>query len=70
MRSIAAVLSAPIVYGLVSVPVNGIITMLFPSYFDENWHTDYTPILVLMVWMTIPCASRLLQHVDYAKSPH
>ena len=31
MRSILAVLSAPIVYGLLCVPVNALIVKLFPS---------------------------------------
>ena len=37
LRSVLAVLSGPITYGLVCVPTNWLIVTLFPNHFDEQW---------------------------------
>jgi len=53
LRSIIAVLSAPIVYGAICVPVNWLIVKLFPSHFDEHWITKNNALLLLLVSLTI-----------------
>lgn len=53
LRSLLAVLSGPVVFGLVCLPVNWIIVKLFPRYFDEQWNTQHTGMLVLHVSLTI-----------------
>lgn len=52
IRSTLAVLSAPVVFGLVCLPTNWLIVKLFPSHFDENWLTKNTGLLVLLVSLT------------------
>lgn len=53
LRSVLAVLSGPVVYGVLCVPVNWLIVKLFPSQFDERWVTDNTGLLLLLVSLTI-----------------
>lgn len=53
IRSVLAVLSAPVVYGIVCVPVNTLIVKLFPSHFDEQWVTRQPALLVLLVSLTV-----------------
>ena len=53
LRSILAVLSAPIVYGAVCVPTNWLVVKLFPSHFDQNWITKNHALLLLLVSLTI-----------------
>ncbi|MDC0934846.1 hypothetical protein OAS39_01075 [Pirellulales bacterium] len=53
VRSILAVLSGPVVYGLVCVPVNYLVVAAFPPRFDENWVTTHTGILILLVSLTL-----------------
>ena len=53
LRSVLAVVCAPIVYGLICVPTNWLVVKLFPSLFDENWMTKNNGLLVLLVSLTI-----------------
>lgn len=53
LRSVLAVLSGPVVYGLICVPMNWIMTKLFPDYFDEQWTTRHSGMLVVLVSLTI-----------------
>jgi hypothetical protein len=53
MQSVIAVLSGPVVYGVICLPVNWLIVKMFPSHFDEKWITRDTGILVLLVSLTI-----------------
>ena len=39
LRSVLAVLSGPVVFGLICVPTNWVIVKLFPQHFDEQWNT-------------------------------
>ena len=57
LRSILAVLSAPVVYGLVCVPANWLVVKLFPTHFDENWLTSHTGVLALLVSLTVVFAA-------------
>ena len=53
LRSVLAVLSAPIVYGAICVPTNWLVVKLFPTQFDENWMTKHNGLLVLLVSLTV-----------------
>lgn len=53
LRSVAAVFSTPIVYGMLCVPGNWIVVQLFPQHFDENWVTSNSPLLLFMVSLTL-----------------
>lgn len=53
IRSILAVLAAPIVYGIVCVPVNWLVVTMFPEHFDERWVTESTGLLLLLVSLTV-----------------
>ena len=53
MQSVIAVLSGPVVYGAICLPVNWLILKMFPSHFDEKWITGNTGLLVLLVSLTI-----------------
>ena len=53
LRSIIAVLSGPVVYGVLCVPIDFLVVTLFPSHFNEHWVTDHTGILALLVSLTI-----------------
>lgn len=52
-QGVLAVLSGPIVYGIVCVPTNWLVVRLFPSHFDENWVTRSPRLLVLLVSLTV-----------------
>jgi len=53
LRSVLAVLSGPVVFGLISVPTNWVIVKLFPQHFDEQWNTKNPGMLVVLVSLTI-----------------
>lgn len=53
LRSVLAVLSGPVVFGLICVPMNWIMIKLFPDYFDEQWNTQRPGMLVVLVSLTI-----------------
>jgi len=53
LKTVLAVLSGPVVYGLVCVPCNWVIVKLFPSHFDERWQTQHVGLLLLMVSLTV-----------------
>jgi hypothetical protein len=53
MRSVLAVLAAPIIYGAVCLPTNWLIVNIFPAHFDERWITGDTGLLFLLVSLTV-----------------
>jgi len=53
IRTFLAILSGPVVFGLVCVPTNGLVVTLFPTYFDPQWQTQHTGLLVLLVSLTL-----------------
>jgi len=53
LRGILAVLSGPVVFGLVCVPSNWLVVKLFPSHFDDQWQTKQPALLLLLVSLTL-----------------
>lgn len=57
LRMVLAVLSGPVVFGLVCVPSNWLVVKLFPTHFDEQWQTRHTGLLLLLVSLTLVFAA-------------
>ena len=52
IRSILAVLAGPVVYGIIMLPVNKLVTMLAPGSFREDGTTDRVDLLILLLGLS------------------